>query len=121
MMGKKPGSTGSTGRRAGNTVRWEVSSARRLPPERPPDSASVSGSTPDSDVWGGDSTSTSSQSLPPSTSSPTPSPDPFDLFGTVEHTQKPKSTPTSKKQNPFHPKYDPLSNIWAEDEEPHFW
>ena len=48
-------------------------------------------------------------------------PDPFDLFGTVEHTQKPKSTPTSKKQNPFHPKYDPFSNIWAEDEEPHFW
>ena len=127
MMSKK--APPSNGKRAGNTVRWEVRTAQRHPPGRPPDpdSTPVSGSVTDSDAWGGDTVSTSSQSLPPSTSSKSTvssdsTPDFFDtdLFGTSEHAAPSKSFP-SKQQNPFTDRYDPFANLWAEDEEPHFW
>ena len=117
MMGKQ---TPSRPTRAGNTVRWEINSARRT------DTA------PSSDVWGGDSGTTSSQLLPPSTS-PSPdaldlwgtsqpsSPDTFDLFGTDLAPNTVTSTFTTEKQNPFKPQYDPFADIWADEEAQHFW
>ena len=66
MMSKKPS---GNARRAGNTVRWEVNTAQQRPPEPPPspESTPISDPTTDSDAWGGDTVSTSSQSSPPST------------------------------------------------------
>ena len=125
VLGRKPS---GTAKRSGNCVSWQVSTAKRVPTARVPT---------DSDAWGEADGNTSSQSAPPPTPTPTshspfdeldhwstPSPSPpvdhFDLFGTPDGT--PDGTPSaSDSQANTNAKYDPFSDIWAEDEDHHFW
>ena len=53
-----------------------------------------------------------------STSAPPSQPvDHFDLFGTHDGA----TSTSASKANPFNAKYDPFADIWAEDEDHHFW
>ena len=118
VLGRK---RSGTARRSGNCVSWQVSTAKRVPSCVPTDS----------DTWGEADGNTSSQSAPPPTpsshspfdeldhwSTPSPSPpvDHFDLFGTPDGT--PSASDSKANTNA---KYDPFSDIWAEDKDHHFW
>ena len=124
VLGRKPS---GTAKRSGNCVSWQVSTAKRVPSRVPTERVPT-----DSDAWGEADGNTSSQSAPPppppshspfneldhwSTPSSSAPVDHFDLFGT------PDGAPSASdsKANPFNTKYYPFSDIWAEDEDHHFW
>ena len=121
VLGRKPS---GNAKRSGNCVRWQVSTASRGSSRAPTDS----------DAWGGADVNASSQLAPPPKTPSSPSPfdeldhwstpssssrpvDHFDLFGTHDGA----TTTTDLKANPFNAQYDPFADIWAEDEDHHFW